>query len=178
MRFLDVFVNEGVLTAEIALRQASSESVVDECWNYLSHLTGYRQDLRALRCLSDDALCVRSPLSRELIYQARSAVRALIEITVRETNRTEKLLEFFTSINVHQAAAILNTCKYLGSANWEGSASGVRFANGFETGQMSVDRAVTTASRLCREAYVVINRKADASSAFAPSLERPPEHVA
>jgi len=178
MRFFDVFVNEGVLSAEIALRQASSESVVDECWNYLSHLTGYRQDLRALRCLSDDALYTRSPLSRELLSQARSAVRAVVEITVRETNRTEKLLEFFTSINVHQAAAILNTCKYLGSADWESSASGVRFAKGIETGSLSVDKAVSTASRLRREAYVVIHRKMDAASAFASAEEIAVEHAA
>ena len=178
MRFLDVFVNEGVLSAEIALRQASSDSVVDECWNYLSHLTAYRHDLRGLRFLSDDALYSRSTLSRELVSQARSAVRAVIEITVRETNRTEKLLESFTAINVHQAAAILNTCKYLGSANWESGAAGVRFSNGFETGQLSVDEAVRTASRLRREAYVVIHRKAEATSAFAPPRERPLEHAA
>ena len=178
MKFLDVFVNEGVLSAEIALRQATSESVVDECWNYLSHLTAYRRDLRSLRFLSDDTLYARSPLSRELMTQARLAVRAVIEITVRETNRTEKLLEFFTAINVHQAAEVLNTVKYLGSGNWESSASGVRYANGIETGQMSVNQAVTKASRLRREAYVVLNRKASAVSAFAPGLERQLEHVA
>ena len=178
MRFLDVFVNEGVLSAEIGLKQASSDTVVDECWNYLSHLTAYRHDLRSLRCLSDDALYARSPLSRELMTQARSAVRAVIEITVRETNRTEKLLEFFTAINVHQAAEVLNTCKYLGSGNWESSASGVRFANGIETGQMSVEQAVSKASRLRREAYVVVNRKTSAMSSFAPEQERQLEHVA
>jgi hypothetical protein len=178
MRFFDVFVNEGVLSAEIALRQASSESVVDECRNYLSHLTDYRQGLRALRCLSDDALYMRSPLSRELVSQARSVVRAVVEITVRETNRTEKLLEFFTSINVQQAAAILNTCKYLGSADWEGNASGVRFTNGIETGSLSVDKAVSTASRLRRQAYVVIHRKMDAASAFASAKEIAVEHAA
>jgi hypothetical protein len=178
MRFLDVFVNEDVLTAEVALRQSSSDSVVDDCKNYLSHLGAYRHDLRGLRCLSDDSLYVRSPLSRELISQARSAVRAVIEITIRETNRTEKLLEFFTSINVYQAAAVLNTCKYLGSSNWEASASGARYSNGFDTGQMSVAQAVSTASRLRREAYVVINRRSDSSSAFAPAQERPLEHAA
>ena len=178
MRFLDVFVNEGILSAEAALRQASSDSVVDECKNYLIRLGAYRHDLRGLRCLSDDSLYVRSTLSRELISQARAAVRAVIEITIRETNRTEKLLEFFTSINVHQAAAVLNTCKYLGSSNWEASASGARFANGFETGQISVAEAVGTASRLRREAYAVINQRSDASSAFAPAQERPLEHAA
>jgi len=171
MKFLDVFVNDGVLSAEIALREASSETVVDLCRNYLSLLTAYRYDLRKLRSLSDDLLFSRSPLSGELISQARSAVRAVIETTVRETNRTEKLLEFFTSINVHQAAAILSTCKYLGSADWEGNASGVRFSNGVETGSMSVDKAVSTASRLRREAYVVIHQKMDAATAFASTKE-------
>jgi len=178
MKFLDVFVNDGVLSAEIALREASSENVVDECRKYLSRLMAYRYDLRQLRCLSDDALFSRSPLAGELISQARLAVRAVIETTVRETNRVEKLLEFFTDINVHQAAAVLNTCKYLESANWEASAAGVRFANGFESGQMGVDKAVKTASRLRREAYVVINRNSDAVSAFASAEERPVEHAA
>jgi 16S rRNA G966 N2-methylase RsmD len=166
MKFLDVFVNEGVLAAEMALKDASSDLVVEECRNYIQHLKSYRLDLRELRCLSDDTLFARSALSRELLYQARSAVRAIIEITVRETNRTEKLLDFLTSINVHQAAEILNVCRYLGSNNWEANSGGVRFANGFDTGQMSVDTAVTTASRLRREAYVVINRKMDPESAF------------
>ena len=178
MRFLDVFVNEGVLSAELALKQASSDSVVEECRNYINHLSAYRLDLRELKCLSDDALYTRSPLSRELISQARSAVRAVIEITIRETNRTEKLLEFFTSINIHQAAAVLNTCRYLGSSNWEASALGVRFANGFETGQLSVAEAVGTASRLRREAYAVINQRSDALSAFTPAQERQLEHAA
>ena len=179
MKFLDVFVNEGVLSAEQTLRQASSESVVEECRNYLGHLTSYRKDLRSLKCLSDDALFVRSPLSRELLSQARSAVRAVIEITVRETNRTEKLLEFFTLLNVHQAATILNVCRYMGSSNWIADSAGVRFANGYDTGQMSVAKAVSTAARLRREAYVVINRKIDTPSAFLPTpVAAAVEHVA
>ena len=169
MKFLDVFVNESVLSAEEALKQASSDSVVEECRTYLSHLNSYREDLRSLKCLSDDALFTRSHLSRELVSQARSAVRAVIEITVRETNRTEKLLEFLTSINVHHAAAVLNTCKYLGSGTWEANSAGVGFANGYDTGQMSVAKAVSTAAQLRREAYVVINRKMNAASAFLPA---------
>jgi len=167
MKFLDVFVNESVLAAEIALKDASSDTVVAECRNYIQHLKSFRLQLRELRCLSDDALFARSALSRELIYQARSAVRAIIEITVRETNSTEKLLDSLTSINVHEAAAIFNLCRYLGSKNWEANSGGVRFANGLDTGQMSVDTAVATASRLRREAYVVINRKIDPKSAFS-----------
>jgi hypothetical protein len=178
MRFLDVFVNEGVLSAEVSLRQASSESVVDECSNYLRRLTEYRDDLRSLRFLSNGALYARSSLSFELISQARTAVRAVIEITVRETNRAEKLLEFFTLINIHQAAAVLNACKYLGSADWQAGTSGLHSAGGTANGQLSVDKAVSTASRLRREAYVVINRKADAASAFAPEQKRPFENVA
>jgi hypothetical protein len=167
MKFLDVFVNEGVLASEIALRDASSDTVIEECRNYIQHLKSYRLDLRELRCLSDDALFSRSALSRELLYQARSAVRAIIEITVRETNRAEKLLDLLTSISVHEAAAILNVCRYLGSNNWEANSGGVRFVNGFDTGQMSVDTAVTTASQLRRDAYVVINRQMNPASAFS-----------
>jgi hypothetical protein len=152
--------------------------VVEECWNYLNQLNLYRQDLRGLRCLSDDALYVRSALSRELISQARSAVRAVIEITIRETNRTEKLLEFFTSINVFQAASVLNTCKYLGSGSWEAGAAGVRFSNGYDTGQMDVDKAVRTAARLRREAYVVINRKMETASAFPAIHVRESQNLA
>jgi hypothetical protein len=177
MRFLDVFANADILAAEISLKLASSDTVINECRNYLRHLKGFRSDMRGLDCLSDDAMYVRSALSRELISQARRAVRAVIEITVRETNRTEKLLGFFTAIDVHEAAAVLNTCKYLGSGNWEANASGTRFANGFDTGQMSVEKAVSTASRLRREAYVIINRNGYEASAFPCANERQLEHV-
>jgi len=174
MKFLDVFVNADVLAAEIALKDASSDTLIDACGNYIQRLKAYRLELRDLRCLSDDSLFLRSPLSRELITQARSAVRAVIEITVRETNRAESLLSSLSSINVHEAAAILNLCRYLGSKNWEANSGGVRFANGFDTGHLSVDTAVATASRLRREAYVVVNRELYPESAFAAAKQEEP----
>ena len=166
MQFIDLFVNERILDAEIALKQATSDDVVANCRNYLDALAQFRQELRELRVLSDLAPDRRSSLGDELVTQARAAVRAVIETTVRETNRTEALLGFFTSINVQQAAEILNVCKYLSSSNWEAGSGGVRYSNGVESGMMSVDKAVQVAGQLRRDAYVVINNKVDLLSAF------------
>jgi len=166
MQFIDLFVNERVLDAEMALKQASSDDVVDKCRNYLDALARFRQDLREMRMLFGNALDQRSSLAAELMSQARSAVRGVVEITVRETNRTEALLGFLTSINIHQAAGVLNTCKYMGSSNWEAGSAGVRYSNGFDTGTMGVEKAVQVAGQLRREAYVVINKNVDLSSTF------------
>ena len=169
MEFVDVFVNEGVLSAELALKHAPSDRIVEECRNYITHLNAYRLDRHKIACLTDDEAYTRSPLARELILQARAAVYAVIETTFRETDRTEKLLEFFTSISADEAAVVLSTCKHLNSANWGVNASGIGFANGFDTGQMSLEQAVRTAGRLRREAYVVVNRKMDMPSSFEPA---------
>jgi hypothetical protein len=166
MQFIDLFVNGRVLEAEAALRQASGDDVVAKCQDYLEALSAFRQELRELRVLSEIALDRQSSFGAELVSQARSAVRGVIETTVRETNRTESLLGFFTSINVHQAAEILNVCKYLSSSNWEAGSGGVRYSNGVESGMMSVDKAVQVAGQLRRDAYVVVNKKVDLSSAF------------
>ena len=166
MQFIDLFVNENVLDAEIALKQASSDEVVAKCRIYLDALAMFRQELRELRVLSGLAVDHRSLLGDELVAQARSAVRGVIETMVRETNRTEALLGFFTSINVQEAAKILNVCKYLNSSNWEAGSTGVRYSNGIESGMMSVEKAVRVAAELRRDAYVVINKNLDLSSVF------------
>lgn len=170
MQFIDLFVNGRVLKAEVALRQASCDDVVAKCKDYLEALSEFRQELRELRVLSEIALDRQSSFGAELVSQARAAVRGVIETTVRETNRTESLLGFFTSINVHQAAAILNVCKYLGSSSWEAGSTGVRYSNGIESGTMSVEKAVQVAGRLRRDAYVVINKNVNVSSAFRESV--------
>lgn len=170
MQFIDMVLNARVIEAELALKQAPSDEVVDACRQYISALQEFRRQLRELRGLSATAGDPRSALAGELLAQARSAVRGILEIAVRETNRAETLLKLFTSINVHEAAVILNVCKYMGSGNWMANSSGVGYANGFDTGQMSVEKAVQTASLLRREAYVVINKDADTSSVFATSI--------
>ena len=166
MQFIDLFVNEKVLDAERALKQASSDNVVARCRNYLDALALFRQELRESRVLSGLVPDHQSSLGAELVAQARAAVRGVIETTVRETNRTETLLGFFTSINVRQAAEILNVCKYLSSSNWEAGSSGVRYSNGIESGMMSVEKAVQVAGQLRRDAYVVINKNLNMSSVF------------
>jgi hypothetical protein len=166
MQFIDLFVNERVLTAETALKQAASDDVIAKCRDYLEALSQFRKDLRELRVLSGLSNDYRTSLESELVAQARAAVLGVIETTVRETNRTETLLGFFTSISVHQAAKILNVCKHMGSSNWEAGSTGVRYLNGIESGMMSVEKAVQVAGQLRREAYVVINKNVDMSSAF------------
>lgn len=151
-------INENVLKAELALEQAESDDIIQLCRNYLAVLSEYRDQLFELRGIPELNLDQQSSLARELIDQARNAVRAAIEIAVRERNRTETLLESFTTINGHDAAETFNLLAYKGAGNWETFSGGVRRAAGESVEQMTIEEAVDTASRLRREAYVAVKK--------------------
>ena len=165
MQFVDLFVNENVLEAKLALNRAQSDQVVAECRRYIIALKSYCLELGKLRFAFQPDRHHRSSLERELHAQTGSAVRSAIGTAVRETDRAEKLLECITSIDVNDAAAILNTCKYLGSNNWEATSSGLQFANGFVSARLTFDQAVRIATRLRCEAHVTLNRNANLLSA-------------
>ena len=145
MKIINLLINENVLKAELALEQASSENIVQLCRNYLALLTEYRDQLFGLRDIPELNLEQQSSLARELIEQARRAVRAAVEITVRERNRTTALLDSFIKITNHQAADTFNLFSYKGHTNWEAGSGGVRRANGGVVEQVSVEEAVETA---------------------------------
>jgi hypothetical protein len=154
MKIINLLINESVLKAELSLERATSGNIVELCQNYLLLLTEYRDQLLELRGLPEINLQITTAFARELVQQSRNAVRKAVEITVRERNRTEALLNSFTTINVHDAAETFNRLRYLGAVNWETGPGGVRFSGDEEPVQMTVREAVEMAGRLRREAYV------------------------
>jgi len=155
MKIINLLINENVLKAELELEQAKSDDIIQLCRNYLALLTEYRDQLFALRDIPELNLEQQSALARELIEQARRAVRAAVEITVKERNRTEALLASFTKITVHDAAATFNLFSYRGHTNWEAGSAGLRHSDGSTVEELSVNEAVEIASRLRREGYVM-----------------------
>lgn len=122
---LNLLINEHMLKAEMALSEATADDIVELCRTYLHLLAEYRDRLRGLRNIPEINLSLASTLGRELVEQARKAIRESVEVTVREHNRTAALLESFISITNHQAAETLNVLKYKEAENWEASSSGV-----------------------------------------------------
>lgn len=154
MLMLQLLVNENLLNAEIALNRAEGANLIELCRKYLLLLTEYRDELYKLRSSPEISLQQQaSPLARELTEQVRKAIRSAIEITTRERNHTENLLESLTAISGYEAADTFNQLKYKGFDNWEMRASGVR-VKGDKDELMTVQEAVEQASRLRCEEYV------------------------
>ncbi|MET0751758.1 MAG: hypothetical protein ABWZ66_00160 [Pyrinomonadaceae bacterium] len=152
MTIINLLINESLIDAELALGKATSDNIVELCRNYLKLLTEYRDQLYDLRGMPEINIKQPSSLGRELIEQARKAVRAAVEITVRERNETESLLESFTTISGHEAAETFNQLKYKDSDSWEMRAGGIRFKD--EVEPISIQEAVDLAGQLRRDAYV------------------------
>ncbi len=154
MLIVQLLVNENLLNAEIALNRAESTNLVELCRNYLQKLTEYRDELYKLRSSPEIRLEKQaSPLARELTEQVRKAIRSALEITTRERNQTEHLLESLTAISGYEAADTFNQLKYKGFVNWEMRPSGVQ-AKGDNDGLMTIHEAVELASVLRCEEYV------------------------
>lgn len=172
MLIIQLLVNENLLNAEIALNRAESENLVDHCRKYLQLLTEYRDELYKLRSSPEISLQKQtSPLARELTEQVRKAIRSALEITTRERNQTEHLLESLTAITGYEAADTLNQLKYKGFVNWEMRSSGVQ-AKGDNDGLMTIHEAVELAGKLRCEEYVThktVFRKYAGS--FVPAAE-------
>ena len=141
--------------AELALSKATSDNIDELCRNYLKLLTEYRDRLYELRGIPEINLKQASSThGRELVEQTRKAVRAAVEITVRERNATESLLESFTSISGYEAAQTFNQLNYKGFSAWELRAKGIRLKDGAGDEAIPVEEAVNLAGKLRREAYV------------------------
>ena len=154
MLIVELLVNENLLKAEFALNQANSGNIIELCRNYLQMLNEYRDELYKLRSSPEISLQQSTPLARELTEQVRKAIRSAIEITTRERNKTESLLESFTSISGYEAIDTFNRLKYKGFDNWELGANSIRSGDNGSSGQMTMQEAVDTASLLRREAYI------------------------
>jgi hypothetical protein len=150
----NLLINEKLLKAELALEQASSDNIIELCRNYLQLLGSYRDELYELRNLPEINFKQQSTLGRELIEQSRKALRAALEITVRERNRTQSLLDSFTTITGYQASETFNRLKYKGFNTWEVRSGGIRSKNTDNDEFLTISEAVETAGELRRQAYV------------------------
>jgi len=149
-----ILVNENLLGVELALKQATSENLVQLCRDYLLLLSNYRDKLYQLRGTPEICLYQSTTVARELVEQTRKAIRTALEITTKERNEIESLLKSFTSISGHEATETLNRLEYDGFNNWELRAGGVRIKDENGNKRLSIQEAVDTAARLRREAYI------------------------
>jgi hypothetical protein len=155
MLMVELLVNENLLKAEFALNQANSGNIIELCREYLRILTEYRDELYKLRGSPEITLQQSSALARELTQQVRKAIRSALEITTRERNKTESLLESLTSISGYEAIDTFNRLKYKGFDDWQLGANSIRPGNNGNDGQMTMQEAVDAASLLRREAYIM-----------------------
>ncbi len=133
-------------TSKQAVNRATSESIVEQCKQYLALLGAYRTRLYELQ-----------GTSRTTEVPDRKMIREAIEKTTRERNTTELLLLSFITVSGYEAVEIFNRRKYEGHDDWELRASGVKFPGGDDSDLMTVQEAVDLAGLLRREDYVTLN---------------------
>jgi len=139
-----------------SLNRATSESIVEQCKQYLALLAEYRGRLYELQGTSAVS---QQPASPSLTNEVpdRKTIREAIERTTLERNRTQLLLFSFTTVSGYEAVEIFNQRKYEGHDDWELRASGVKFQGGEDSDLMTVQEAVDLAGMLRREDYVSQN---------------------
>lgn len=154
--------------ARNALKEADSENINELCKQYLATLGEYRAKLYELQGTSTAPLKSASSSSCLDIAETRKAIRAAIENTTKERNRTEVLLLSFTTLSGYEAVAILNKRKYKGHGDWEQRSGGIKFNDGTVLDLMTIQQAVDTASLLLREDHIA--RNAAQAAEEGPSL--------
>ena len=141
--------------ARHALNKANSENVVDLCKRYLTLLDAYRGQLRELGKAG-----IRQPPSSSASTEdlaARKSMRAAIEKTTQERNRTEMLLLSITTVSGYEPVQMLNQRQYEGHSDWELRSSGVKSTGSSANDLMTIQEAVDLASLLRREDHVTQN---------------------
>jgi hypothetical protein len=141
--------------SEHALNIATSESIVEQCKQYLALLAEYRGRLYELQGTPVSQHSASTSLTE--VVPDRTTIREAIERTTRERNRTQRLLLSFTTVSGYEAVEIFNQRKYEGHDDWELRASGVKFRGGDDTDLMTIQEAVALAGILRREDYVAQN---------------------
>ena len=139
-----------------ALNRATSESIVEQCKQYLALLAEYRSRLYELQGMPAASEPPASPSLTEEVPE-RKTIREAIERTTSERNRTQLLLLSFTTVSGYEAVEILNQRKYEGHDDWELRASGVKFRGGGESDLITIQEAVDLAGMLRREDHVARN---------------------
>jgi hypothetical protein len=139
-----------------AVNRATSDSIVQQCKEYLALLADYRSQLYEFQVTPGLSQQSASPsLSDEV--PDRKTIREAIERTTRERNRIQLLLLSFTTVSGYEAVEIFNQRKYDGHDDWELRASGVKFRGGDDSDLMTVHEAVELASLLRREDHLAQN---------------------
>ena len=148
-------LEEKLQASKQALNTATSENIIEQCKQHLALFVEYRiqlyklQDLPGVRQESTPSLSGEVP--------DREAIRAAIETTTHERNRTQVLLLSFTTVSGYEAVEIFNRRNYGGHDDWELRASGVKFRGGDNSDLMTVQEAVDLASLLRREDHLAQN---------------------
>jgi len=139
-----------------AVNSATSESIVQQCKEYLGLLAEYRSRLYELQGTPGlNQPSASAAVSAEV--PDRKTIREAIERTTRERNRTQLLLLSFTTVSGYEAVEIFNRRNYGGHDDWELRASGVKFRSGDNSDLMTVQEAVDLASLLRREDHLAQN---------------------
>ena len=154
---VDPQLEERVDRARIALKGAARENIIELCRHYLELLAEYRSQLYELKVSSGVHQQPASSSPAEENGDTRKAIRAAIEHTTRERNRTEMLLLSFTTVSGYQAVELFNRRKYVGHDDWVLRASGLRSAGSSCDDVMTVQEAVDIASLLRRDDYITQN---------------------
>ncbi len=139
-----------------AVNRATSESIVEQCKQYLALLAEYRTQLYELQRTPGVNQQSASTSLPEVVPD-RKTVREAIETTTRERNRTQLLLLSFTTVSGYEAVEIFNQRKYEGHDDWELRASGVKFRGGDNNDLMTIQEAVDLAGLLRRQDYLAQN---------------------
>ena len=138
-----------------AVNSATSESIVEQCKQYLALLAEYRSQLYELQGTLGVSQSASPSLTEEV--PDRKTIREAIERTTRERNGTQLLLLSFTTVSGYEAVEIFNQRKYEGHDDWELRASGVKFRGGDDSDLMTIQEAVDLAGMLRREDHVAQN---------------------
>ena len=139
-----------------AVNRATSESIVEQCKQYLALLAEYRTRLYELQGTPGVRQDSASPSPPQVVPD-RKTIREAIETTTRERNRTQLLLLSFTTVSGYEAVEIFNQRKYEGHDDWELRASGVKFRGGDNNDLMTIQEAVDLAGLLRREDHLAQN---------------------
>ena len=150
-------LEQRLLASKQAVNRATSESIVEQCKQYLALLVEYRTRLYELQGTPGVSQHSASPSPAPQLVPDRKTIREAIETTTRERNKTQLLLLSFTTVSGYEAVEIFNQRKYEGHDDWELRASGVKFRGGDNNDLMTIQEAVDLASMLRREAHLAQN---------------------
>lgn len=155
MLIIKLLVNEKIMNAEFAVKQAGSANLIEVFQKYLSLLTEYRDDLYQYRETQEISLDPSSGLLRELVEQTKKVIQEEEENTDRKRKQTEALLKSFTSITGYEAVNTFNHLEYKGFKEWELRANEVRLKDDSNSEKFTVQEAIDLACQLRRKAFVI-----------------------